>query len=91
MREKIKFILIPLLIVASIVVIVLYNNLKKEEKEEKRNQFKEEFEAYNDDYLKLEIPLNNPIIYATKEDILDIFDSTGIIFFASPTDDNSRN
>ena len=59
-------------------------------------KFKNEYEQYNDIevngvvLMNLDIPEENPIHYATYEELLTIFDETSIVFFGSPTSVDSR-
>ena len=90
MKKILKLLPFIILIIASILVLLWHNNLKQEETEIKRDKFKEEFESFNNEYENIEIPLNNPMYYASKDEIINTLDSTGIILFASPKDNESR-
>lgn len=79
-----------LLIISSITIVIWHNNLKTEETKDKKDQFKEEFESFNDEYQLLDIPEDNPMYYAKDDEILNVLDSSGIIFFGNPKDDESR-
>lgn len=58
----------------------------KENKNLDAIKFKEEYENLNDseNYIKLNISKDNPFIYANYEDIMEIIDTTGIIYFGFP-------
>ena len=56
-------------------------------------KFKEEYETYNDqinenngkNYTNLDIADDNPMVYATFDEIMDVFDGSGIIYFGFET------
>lgn len=55
------------------------------------NSFKEKYEQYNEEYLKLEIDEDTIMKSSTLEEIHAILaDGTGVIYFGSPTDNLSR-
>lgn len=55
--------------------------INKDNKISDELKFKEEYEKDNDKYIKINIKENNNIIYADEEEIKNILDTTGIIYF----------
>ena len=86
MKEKTKIILMSLLFILSIASIVTYKILNKEEDTKDAIQFKEEYEALNGVtrentdkiYTSMDLPKNNPMYYATYEEIYDVLEGTGV-------------
>lgn len=61
-------------------------------------KFKEEYESYNgqknkrdQEYLKVSIDKENPVVYATVDEILEVLDNDGVIYFGFPTCPWCRN
>ncbi len=60
-------------------------------KQEPTNKFKEEYEKYNDEYIKLELEDAKLIQYSTTSEINNIIkNKTGVIYIGSPKDNLSR-
>lgn len=60
-------------------------------KKESVNQFKKEYEKYNDKYFQLNLNEDDEVVYGTTSKINKIIKSgTGVIFFGSPKDNLSR-
>ena len=60
-------------------------------KKESVNQFKKEYEKYNDEYFKLNLSEDDEVVYSTTSEVNKIIKSgTGVIFFGSPKDNLSR-
>lgn len=98
-NQKILLAIIGVLLIISVVIGVLVFKEQKNNKKEKENQFKEEYELLNGTvnengytYPTVEIDVDNPVIYVTEEEVLDILkDKTGIIYFGFPTCPWCRN
>lgn len=98
-NQKILLSIIGILIVMSAVIGFLAFKNQKDKPATKINQFKEEYEALNGvvndygyTYPTVEVDVNNPIVYANEEDVLDILkDGTGVIYFGFPTCPWCRN
>lgn len=98
-NQKILLLIIGVLIIVSIVIGFLAFQNQKNKLEIKENKFKEEYEALNGvvndygyTYPTVEVELDNPIVYATEEEVLDILkDGTGVIYFGFPTCPWCRN
>ena len=94
-----------ILFIIPILFISIIGCGKKENKEEKivvnknenAQKFKKEYEEYNDSLYNdtklsaMDISEDNPIYYATADEVLNILDGTGIIFFAHPMNQTSRD
>ena len=95
MKNKILLI-IPalLLIICSIVLLSFNSSIKKTDS----YKFKKEYEAlnnkkdeYGEKYKKVNISINNPIIYSNYDEIFDILNNkTGVIYLGTPTSNDSR-
>lgn len=98
-NQKILLIIIGILLIIAAVIGFLAFKKQKDKPDEQINKFKEEYEKLNGvvndngyTYPTVEIDVNNPIIYATEEEILDVLkDGTGIIYFGFPTCPWCRN
>lgn len=101
-KKKLFIIGIIILIVIICVVFFLFiksNRVIRENELPDNLKFKEQYESLNDkkdkvgnNYLKVIIAENNPIIYKTDREILDILtNETAIIFFGYESDPWSRN
>lgn len=94
--DKLKIILMSILMVFSIGAMGVYDLVNKEEevKIDKTDavKFKEEYESLNNKqvresentYKEMEIPKNNPFVYATYEDIFEALENTAVIYFGYP-------
>lgn len=96
MKKKIYIII--LIITICIATPIVYNiikinkiveNVTNENLKIDESSFKYEYEVLNNDlendYIKIEVPLNNNIKYATYEEIISLLDNgTGIIYFGFP-------
>lgn len=87
--EKLKVILISSLAVALLTVIFI--KTKDTYKLSDSLKFKEEYESLNEvkkgenNYIKVEISDNNPMIYVTYEELIDIVkNDTAVIYFGFP-------
>jgi thiol-disulfide isomerase/thioredoxin len=91
--DKLKIILMSVLVICSVATIGIYDLINKEE--EVTNdaiKFKDEYESLNDSsnedgktYPSVSISTNNPIVYATYDEIFDILDGkTGVIYLGFP-------
>lgn len=86
MKDKLKLILMSLLVILSVLVVYKYNELNKSDE----IKFKEEYEKLNgkkvgeNKYLSVEITKNNPMYYATYEEVIDVLDGTGVIYLGYP-------
>lgn len=104
MKKIFNYLFIAILSVLVITGCGSEKESKKEEKEKVKfeidsvsaEKFKNEYEQYNDVevngvvLMNLDIPEENPIHYATYDELLTIFDETSIVFFGSPTSVDSR-
>jgi len=104
MKKIFNYLFIAILSVLVITGCGSKKESKKEEKEKVKfeidsvsaEKFKNEYEQYNDVevngvvLMNLDIPEENPIHYATYDELLTIFDETSIVFFGSPTSVDSR-
>ena len=93
--EKRNKIYLGIILVCTFLVIIIcglciYGKNKSTNKQTDAMRFKEEYEAFNDrvlsdgktPYLKLNIPQDNPFIYKSPKEILDVLTSeTAIIYF----------
>ena len=92
MKEKTKIILMSLLFILSIASIVTYKIVNQKEDTKDAIQFKEEYEALNGVtrentdkiYTSMDLPKNNPMYYATYEEIYDLLEGTGVIYLGYP-------
>lgn len=92
MKEKTKIILMSLLFILSIASIVTYKIVNQKEDTKDAIQFKEEYEALNGVtrentdkiYTSMDLPTNNPMYYATYEEIYDVLEGTGVIYLGYP-------
>ena len=92
MKEKTKIILMSLLFILSIASIVTYKIVNQKEDTKDAIQFKEEYEALNGVtrentdkiYTSMDLPKNNPMYYATYEEIYDVLEGTGVIYLGYP-------
>lgn len=92
MKEKTKIILMAILMVLSIASIVAYNLTDKETELTDAVKFKEEYEALNDvevkdtekSYTSMSLSENNPMYYASYEEVYDVLDKTGVIYLGYP-------
>lgn len=92
MKEKTKVILMGILILLSSISIALNNNMVKEKEKTDAIRFKEEYEVLNDKelgnlgkkYPTIELKENNPMYYATYEEVLKALDETAIIYLGYP-------
>jgi len=94
MKDKIKIILTSLLMILSIGLVIAYNSTDKDLTEEKTDaiKFKEEYEALNNQeiesinksYTSMTISENNPMYYATYEEVYDVLEGTGVIYLGYP-------
>lgn len=93
MKKNIKIILMGVLVLLSATAFFL--SQKKEPVEIKSKDarlFKEEYEVLNNaeiknyprTYLPIEIPKNNPVDYASEEEIDQVLSETGVIYFGYP-------
>lgn len=63
----------------------------KEQKLEDGDQFKAEYEAYNNEYVSLDISSDNLIKYCSLDEVNTLIrDGTGVIYLGSPKDNLSR-
>ena len=82
-----------------IVVLCVFSLLGCSKKDDYASKFKEEYESYNGkqtssgkDYLKVEIPEENVIVYSSISEVLDIIkNKSGVIYFGFPTCPWCRN
>jgi len=92
MKEKTNIILMGILVLLSGISIALNNNIVKEQEKTDAIKFKEEYEALNDKelgnlgkkYPTLKIKENNPMYYASYEEVLEVLDETAIIYLGYP-------
>lgn len=92
MKNAVKIIGVGCLIILSVIAIILNNNIEKIEETKEKNEFKEEYEAFNDKinekndktYLKLEIAENNPFVYADYDQLFEVLEGTGVIYLGYP-------
>lgn len=78
----------PKKIIILITILTLTIGCKAQEDSTK---FKEEYEKYNQEKIKLEIPEDNIIKYATSSEINEIINNkTGVIFIGNPQKNLSR-
>ncbi len=91
-NPKIKPIIIALLLVFSLTTGIAYSLLNKEETKEDAIKFKEEYEALNNvtregtdkTYTSMDLSENNPMYYATYEEVYDVLENTGVIYLGYP-------
>lgn len=89
---KIKPIVIALLLVFSLTTGITYSLLNKEEIETDAIKFKKEYEALNGveldgldkSYTSMELSENNPMYYATYDEVYEVLDGTGVIYLGYP-------
>ena len=82
-----------------IVVLCVFSLVGCSKKDDYASKFKEEYESYNGkqtssgkDYLKVEIPEENVIVYSSISEVLDIIkNKSGVIYFGFPTCPWCRN
>ncbi len=82
-----------------IVVLCVFSLVGCSKKDNYASKFKEEYESYNGkqtssgkDYLKVEIPEENVIVYSSITEVLDIIkNKSGVIYFGFPTCPWCRN
>lgn len=82
-----------------IVVLCVFSLVGCSKKDDSASKFKEEYESYNGkqtssgkDYLKVEIPEENVIVYSSISEVLDIIkNKSGVIYFGFPTCPWCRN
>lgn len=82
-----------------IVVLCVFSLVGCSKKDDYASKFKEEYESYNGkqtssgkDYLKVEIPEENVIVYSSITEVLDIIkNKSGVIYFGFPTCPWCRN
>ena len=80
-----------LIIIIAITLILSIGTYIFLSKETEAKIFKEEYEAYNEKYIKLNIDKKNPIKYLNDETIIKNFQGKDkVIYIASPQDNNSR-
>jgi hypothetical protein len=61
------------------------------EKETDALKFKKEYEAYNDEYISLDLASNNLIEYSSTDEVNDLIKSgTGVVYFGCAVDNLSR-
>lgn len=97
-NQKVLLAIIGVLIIVSVVIGFLAFK-KQNNTEVKTNKFKEEYESLNGvindkgyTYPTVNIDVDNPVVYSTEEEILDILkDKTGVIYFGFPTCPWCRN
>lgn len=82
-------ILVTLMLIAGVTIIVNINSSNATSDYSKN--FKAEYEALNDLYnsnkksVRMNIPLDNPIVYSNLTEILDVIKTkTGIVYFGFP-------
>jgi thiol-disulfide isomerase/thioredoxin len=93
-NPKIKPIIIALLLIFSLTTGIVYNSVNKEEVKQEKDAitFKEEYEAFNGltvegtdkTYLSMDLPENNPMYYATYEEVEQVLEGTGVIYLGYP-------
>ena len=82
-----------------IVVLCVFSLVGCSKKDDYASKFKEEYESYNGkqtssgkDYLKVEVPEENVIVYSSISEVLDIIkNKSGVIYFGFPTCPWCRN
>lgn len=92
--EKSKTIIIVFLLFFSLATIAIYKLSNKEEEvvETDALKFKEEYEAYNNQvnednnkiYPSMSVSENNPMYYASYEEIYKVLKGTGVIYLGYP-------
>ncbi len=96
--EKTNKVCLAIIITCTVLVIILCSlAIIKHNREEQvitdAVHFKNEFEAYNelDDYLDVDIPEDNPFVYKTPKQILDILkNERAVVFFGYASNSASR-
>ena len=101
--KKLLFILFASLITLTGCTQTQPNNGNSSQQQEEHTQdaaqFKTEYEEYNGkttsngkEYLNIELPEVNPIVYASYEEVMDVLENgTGVIYFGYPTCPWCRN
>lgn len=81
--KKRGLMIIDIILVLILIVIMIFgilNSLKSD-----ASKFKSEYEALNDENVKIEISKNNPIQYVNIDKVFEIFENkTGVIYFGFP-------
>ena len=98
-NQKILLMIIGILVIVSAVIGFLAFKNQRDNNQTSTNKFKEEYESLNGvvndngyTYPTVEIDIDNPIVYATEEEIVEILeDGTGLIYFGFPTCPWCRN
>ena len=91
--DKLKIVLMGILVLCSIGAMGVYELMNKEEKiPTDAHKFKEEYEDFNekqvagreDKYPTIHLEENNPFYYASYEEIDNVLNGTGIIYLGYP-------
>jgi len=86
-RSKIILTTVLAILMISIVFLKLFNDESITAGNSESLKFKEEYESFNDveGYISLDISSNNPMVYATYDEVEKIITSgTGVIYFGFP-------
>ena len=84
-KEKLLYILMPILCAVALVLGYI-KTINKTPEETDALKFKKEYESLTGEkYVKLDIPEDNPIVYADYDKLLEVIDNgTGIIYLGFP-------
>lgn len=80
-----KKLLIIVPVLASLLIVIMSYSLLKDGLNIDSIKFKEEYESLNNEKIKINIPNNNPIVYASYKKVIDIIENdTAVIYFGFP-------
>lgn len=90
MESKAKIILMGMLLLFSVGTAFIYNTFEEKETTD-AIKFKEEYEALNGQevgtdakYTSMDLPENNPMVYSTYEEVFEVLEGTGVVYFGYP-------